>query len=1269
MLALVIVSIAHGRAGHADWQVKRRGSDALMTHGLATLEANPDQPALAARIVRLAGKAELAAALDGLKRAADRAPKKYEPRQAFAQLLLAAGRAGEAAEAFAMAAKLRPGSGAAAGGLARALALAGRRDEAFAAYDEALGREHAAAARSSLLRSLLGFAARVGALEREIAARRELQKLEPGNERAAIELADALKRSGRPAEGAAVLEAMLGSGRRKAALLKEIAVLHETAGDDEAAQRRLTESLAETRGESERADLYDRLIRIARRRDSLPALAALLGKRVEGAGARMRAEWQALARVREDLGDLDGALAAAQRATALDPGNQAQWRDLVALLDRLGRETELMAAYDQIGRRWPEDSSFALERIERKFRFGERDEARALFDKALRTFRRDGDALAKLADLASRWTEDDRVLSAWDAVLALAPHDERAIVGLGEAHFQRGRRELARRTWRLLLGAVKPRPEAHARLAELLGDHDLLDEAVAEARTAQKVDPQNPHHHRTLARILERKKDFAGALQEWRTVLAMSVGPARAGDRREARSSLIGLLQREGRSRLDLEAVKLQEHLGRQPDDKETTVFLAEVEQRRLDPDRAVATLRAAAKRWPDDPDVLGALVRLLRQSRQLGEAVERLETLAAKNPDRARDAYLQIAEIDLSRYADQHALEYADKAAKLSQDDPEALTRIGEIEERAGQTERAMATYRRALARGTAAKAAAALVRLLLRQGGGVEASEALTRFAVATSDDDARAELLGKEIDLAEYLGRLPELERVLLALPTRTASSRKLAMALLSRMVPSLYRAGDAEAPSLERLSRWALRPALEIATDSDADPDPSLVELLGMLGNRHATPVLMRLAQPLPGKTRAGAGPRSAVLPIAATIALGRLGDDQASAVLRGLAGSPDAGVRVVALWALGRTRNPNHQPLLQEALADPRPEIAAVAALGLGRMRGRQGVPALKQVAADLGRPPRVRRAAALGLGLAEDADGAATLVSMLDAPDPTLAQAAATGLGAIKDRRTLPALWSRVLLGRGPSQGAALAALRSFAAPAGLSDEARALREVRFDVDLLLDAIAATPVASAGELEGLWTEHAADIQRLLAGALRMTGEPRRRALLTLDGRDDGVDLGPLGGIPSEAGKAALRTLGAELRDGVAAGLDDADPLVRRMALRVASKLHDARPGVWHIQSAIAAAPPTEQRGVPTDAEPTALLAARAQLESGRLTPATLADSLRPLLADGSWERRLTAVRVLRLAGPAAATEIRRAAADPNPFVRAEAATAVIPAAR
>ena len=247
------------------------------------------------------------------------------------------------------------------------------------------------------------------------------------------------------------------------------------------------------------------------------------------------------------------------------------------------------------------------------------------------------------------------MLACWDALYALDPRDERAIVGLGEAHFQAGRRELARRTWHGLLRVVKPPATANARLAELLGDHDLLDEALPLARAAQKLEPAEPAHHRTLARILEKKRELSAAVSEWRAALQKSLGPERTHERREARARIVNLLAREGRERLRAETVLLKDRVGRHPEDRESALFLAELQLRLQAPADAVQTLSAACEAAPGDAELVLMLVRLLRQSRQTDRAVAWLERFAARVPARAPEALLQIAEIRLERYDAAH--------------------------------------------------------------------------------------------------------------------------------------------------------------------------------------------------------------------------------------------------------------------------------------------------------------------------------------------------------------------------------------------------------------------------------------------------------------------------------------------------------------------------------------------------------------------------------------------------------------------------------------
>ena len=110
------------------------------------------------------------------------------------------------------------------------------------------------------------------------------------------------------------------------------------------------------------------------------------------------------------------------------------------------------------------------------------------------------------------------------------------------------------------------------------------------------------------------------------------------------------------------------------PERREMALFLAEAELRSDAITSAIDTLRAtiARDRAPrrrqrrrqrrrSRPRSILTLVRLLRQTRQLDEAVRLLADLAQRIPSRAREAHIQIADIELGRYEDQQALDHAE--------------------------------------------------------------------------------------------------------------------------------------------------------------------------------------------------------------------------------------------------------------------------------------------------------------------------------------------------------------------------------------------------------------------------------------------------------------------------------------------------------------------------------------------------------------------------------------------------------------------------------
>jgi tetratricopeptide (TPR) repeat protein/HEAT repeat protein len=1274
ILGLALAARATG--ARADWEVHRSSARPAREQAERALNEHPADAALARRLVTLAGKSG-AAALRARFEARAVAPKAaFADVAAFATLLEAQGAFEDAATEFARAATLRPAL-AVLLGHARCLARAGRHADAVGAYDAVLAHVADARARRPILEAQVALLDERADLERELAIRRELAAAAPRSDEALFRVVDVLERLARPGEAADLLEAR----RTKSGALSfedalRVAELRDAAGQGAQAADALATLIRQTpRSATERLRLaWARAVTVARRRDALPALAAALAR------APGPVELDVLGQVREELGDLEGALAATRAAAHARPSAELG-RRIITLLDRLGREDEAVAVYEDRARLEAGDPKWSLELVDRELRQGRRREAGVALDRAAAHFARSPSATLQLAELAARWGDDARALAAWERVRKLAPHDEQGILGLGELQFSGGKRALALRTWQALRG--RGGVAGRLRLGEVLLEHELLDEATAEAQAVRGVAPRQPAVHRLLAQIFERQHRDDDAVRAWETVASLARGADGATERREARTRILTILAHEGRGRLDERVRALEAQVRKSPADREAALFLAEGQQRLGDQAGAIATLRGIIERdttaggATDDAapgestdDVTLALVRLLRSSGQPDEAVRLLEAFAARSPARAREAHVQIADLELARHDEPDALVHAQEAARLGPGDGQALARIAAIEERAGDEAEATETYRRAFERDAEPTAGFALARLLERGGDLAGAARVLGHMLETATDDEVILEAGRRSIDVEEILGRLPTLEQTVahaLDAGPRAALIRRVYVDVLRRLVPPLYRAGDNGPPSTDRarVAQHGLRPVLDLVSDADGQPERSLVELLGMLGNKDAAPVLARLAAPATDPQRddrpASPAPLAREAQSAAVVALGRLADERGREVLEKLVGAPEAPLRAAAVWALGRAGGPRANSLLTQALRDGRADVVAVACLGIGRARAPEAVGVLAAVAMDVGRPVVVRRAAITGLALAGDRAASPTLLALADSGDDALERSALLALGVLRDRRTLPALLSRALLPRAPSRdgAAAVLALDLWTSDAPLADEATAIEGNAIDVEALLTAFVPRP--SGTDLGTLWRDDVRALAGSLADALSHPGEARARALAALDSREDGVGLEPLvprNGTLPPATTAALGDLGAGTRDAVAALLDDAAPSVRGAALSILSKAGDERVTARRVALA-AAGPPA-----PRDA---AIAIGRLWATTSPVAARALADALASALG-APVDGRLGVVATLGALGTPGVEPLGRALVDSSPLVRAAAADALAGAA-
>ncbi|MBI4083919.1 MAG: HEAT repeat domain-containing protein [Candidatus Lambdaproteobacteria bacterium] len=251
----------------------------------------------------------------------------------------------------------------------------------------------------------------------------------------------------------------------------------------------------------------------------------------------------------------------------------------------------------------------------------------------------------------------------------------------------------------------------------------------------------------------------------------------------------------------------------------------------------------------------------------------------------------------------------------------------------------------------------------------------------------------------------------------------------------------------AQALGRLGNRAAVPGLlGLLADEDVDVCCDAVAALGALGDRRAVPALLEVYAQAPlGELR-----------LAALDALGRIGGEQAGALLRAVAQERDAtwdevgpvgwdrywDARRTAVSALGRLGDPSAAPVLARLLADEDGEDVASLALTALAALGPAGAEVVcAQVRGGL---PLVRRAAARTAGEQHLAVAQAALLEALKGADPELRVEALRALARLE--APLPGMsWLRLARDADPAVRAAAAGMRTDLPAGSHADGLRAL--------------------------------------------------------------------------------------------------------------------------------------------------------------------------------------------------------------------------------
>jgi predicted Zn-dependent protease len=823
---------------------------------------------------------------------------------------------------------LLEGSDGAARLLARARTLRerGQFTEARADLLAVLERKPSRAQRLAALRELMDLAVQLGQLEDARARARQLAESDPSG--ASDALARLLSQHGRHAEAAQLYVELADTGapRARARWRAEAAAALLASGSVEAAQAQLRVALSEARG-AVPGRLRDLALEAARLTGGLAELAAT--REIEARQGRPGA-WLEAARAWEEQGEVDRAIHGYRAWLARTPADLDARSRLAELLVSTGRLSDAQAEYARLSQQAPNDVRLLSRHAALLHAVGRQPEALSLLARASARASSSPELRGMVRELYLQWGEPDRAARELERTQAEHPDDAAVVIAQAERALSSGDRAAAIGHFRKLLALERKSAAAHASLARAFADHDLLPEAIEQARRAVELALDQLAYRRTLASLLERAGHNSEAEAAWQALLDH---PRADGETRdEARQRLVSLWTRTGSAPRRLLA--LQEQLRAQPHDLESARWLAALYGRDAQyRARELSLLEQLATQLPSDREVLLALANAHERRGDPAAALRAWERVLERPEGASAADLVRALELAARQPQSKGARELFERALRHRPADLQVQRAAARFWRALGERARSQAAYARVVELDPTDDDARLMLAELELAGGANARALALIRRVLAQT---ASAELAERAVVLLRAFGDA-QVEATL-QLATRTLAQQPLARKLLlahyaRTSLPSAKRALEGTASDRERaeLSRTVVRalgPLLSALATGDAQERSLALALLAAAPSEHALGALLATAA-LPS--------RSFTERAHALIAVGRLGLGASEPDLRKLYRSADRRLRALVVWALAASAGQAAADLLREAVQSSDETTCLLASLWLGQL--------------------------------------------------------------------------------------------------------------------------------------------------------------------------------------------------------------------------------------------------------------------------------------------------------------------------------------------